>query len=292
MLGAILINKVPANVLFDSGASHSFIAKRFVKNLDALPDWLETPYRVQTAGEQVIVSHQQYRGCKLEIDCQEFTATLIPIQIKDFDIILGMDFLTKYHATIDCRQKQVSIKGPNMQEIVLQGNTKLEKVPKQRYLTAMQAHQVLRKGGEGFLVYVLGAEQQAPSLEMIPVVNEFTDVFPEELPGLPPSREVEFEINLIPGAEPISKAPYRMAPAELKELKEQLQELLDRKFIRPSVSPWGAPVLFVKKKDGSMRLCIDYREINKITVKNKYPLPRIDDLFDQLKVSFIYNTGD
>ncbi|KAL5544958.1 hypothetical protein UlMin_008742 [Ulmus minor] len=119
--------------------------------------------------------------------------------------------------------------------------------------------------------------------EGIAVVREFTDVFPEELPGLPPDREVSFEIDLIPGSAPVSKAPYRMAPAELKELQVQLQELLDKGFIRPSHSPWGAPVLFVKKKDGSLRMCIDYRELNKLTIKNKYPLPRIDDLFDQLK---------
>nr|GFA06103.1 putative reverse transcriptase domain-containing protein [Tanacetum cinerariifolium] len=107
-------------------------------------------------------------------------------------------------------------------------------------------------------------------------------LFPDELPGIPPVREVEFSIELIPGAEPISNAPYRMAPIELKELKDQLKELLERGFIRPSVSPWGEPVLFVKKKDGSIRLCIDYRELNKITIRNRYPLPRIDDLFDQL----------
>ena len=117
----------------------------------------------------------------------------------------------------------------------------------------------------------------------MPVVCEFADVFPEELPGLPPVREVEFGIDLIPGTAPISIAPYRMAPAELKELKSQLQELTDKGFVRPSFSPWGAPVLFVKKKDGSMRLCVDYRELNKVKIKNKYPLPRIDDLFDQLK---------
>ncbi|GKC47713.1 putative reverse transcriptase domain-containing protein [Tanacetum coccineum] len=105
----------------------------------------------------------------------------------------------------------------------------------------------------------------------------------DELPGLPPAREIEFGIELVRGAEPISKAPYRMAPVELKELKEQLQEMLENGFIRPSVSPWGAPVLFVKKKDGSMRLCIDYRELNRITIRNRYPLPRIDDLFDQLQ---------
>ena len=117
---------------------------------------------------------------------------------------------------------------------------------------------------------------------------EFPDLFPEELPGLPPQREIDFEIELISGAQPISKAPYRMAPMELKELKTQLEELLQKGFIRPSVSPWGAPVLFVKKKDGTLRLCIDYRELNKITIKNKYPLPRIDDLFYQLQGAEVF----
>ncbi|KAL0458154.1 UNVERIFIED_CONTAM: Retrovirus-related Pol polyprotein from transposon [Sesamum latifolium] len=116
--------------------------------------------------------------------------------------------------------------------------------------------------------------------------------FPEELPGLPPHREVDFEIETIPGAAPISIAPYRMAPSELKELKKQLEELLDKGFIRPSISPWGAPVLFVKKKDGSMRLCIDYRQLNRITIKNKYPLPRIDDLLDQLKGATVFSKID
>ena len=115
-----------------------------------------------------------------------------------------------------------------------------------------------------------------------PIECEFSDVFPNEFPGLPPHREIEFCIDVVSDKAPISMPPYRMAPVELKELKEQLQELLDKGFIRPSTSPWGAPVLFVKKKDGTLRLCIDYRELNKVTVKNKYPLPRIDDLFDQL----------
>ena len=117
-------------------------------------------------------------------------------------------------------------------------------------------------------------------------------MFPEDLPGLPPDREVEFSVDLVPGTTPISKTPYRMAPVELKALKEQLQELLDKGFIRPSVSPWGAPVLFVKKKDGSLRLCIDYRELNKVTVKNKYPLPQIDDLFDQLWGAQVFSKID
>ena len=121
------------------------------------------------------------------------------------------------------------------------------------------------------------------------VVCKFSDVFPEELLGLPLDREIEFEIELLPGTTPISKAPYRMAPTELKELKQQLQEILDKKFIHPSYSPWGALVLFVKKNDRSMRMCVDYRELNKVTIKNKYPLSRIDDLFDQLKGATMFS---
>jgi len=108
-------------------------------------------------------------------------------------------------------------------------------------------------------------------LDEILVVKEFPDVFPKELPGLPPVREVEVSIDILLGTTPIAQTPYRMAPAEFAELKIQLQELLDKGFIRPSISPWGAPVLFVKKKDGTFRLCIDYRQLNKVTIKNKYP---------------------
>ena len=116
-------------------------------------------------------------------------------------------------------------------------------------------------------------EENDLKLEDIPIVRDYPDVFPKDLPGLPPDREVEFTIDLALETAPISKAPYRMTPMELKELKIQIQELLDKGFIRPSVSPWGAPVLFVKKNNGSMRLCIDYRELNKVIVRNKYPLP-------------------
>ncbi|GJW10993.1 putative reverse transcriptase domain-containing protein [Tanacetum coccineum] len=129
-------------------------------------------------------------------------------------------------------------------------------------------------------------------LEEVPIVQDFPEVFPEDLPGIPPTRQVEFQIDLIPGATPVAWAPYRLAPSEMKELSDQLKELSDKGFIRPSSSPWGAPVLFVKKKDGSFRMCIDYRELNKLTVKNRYPLPRIDDLFDQLQGSSIYSKID
>ncbi|GKD80049.1 putative reverse transcriptase domain-containing protein, partial [Tanacetum coccineum] len=123
----------------------------------------------------------------------------------------------------------------------------------------------------------------------IPVKNK---TLADDLPRLPPPRQVEFKIELVPGATPVARAPYRLAPSELKELADQLQELLEKGFIRPSSSPWGAPVLFVKKKDGSFRMCIDYRELNKLTVKNQYPLLRIDDLFDQLQGSSVYSKID
>jgi hypothetical protein len=129
-------------------------------------------------------------------------------------------------------------------------------------------------------------------LEHLPVVREFADVFPEELPGMPPERELEFTIDLKPGTEPIARTPYRMSTPELQELKMQLKELLDLGLIRPSVSPWGAPVIFIRKKDGSWRLCIDYRQLNKATIKNQYPLPRIDDLFDQMKGAMVFSKID
>ena len=129
-------------------------------------------------------------------------------------------------------------------------------------------------------------------VEQVPIVNEFLDVFPEKLNSLPPEREVEFTISSIPEVAPISKTPYRMAPAELRELKTQLEDLLRQGFIRSSTSPWGAPVLFVKKKDGTLRLCVDYRGLNQATIKNKYPLPLIEELFDQLKGARVFSKLD
>jgi len=127
---------------------------------------------------------------------------------------------------------------------------------------------------------------------MIQVVEEYAGVFLDEIPELPPSRDMDFSIDLILGAGPVSMAPYWMTPAELAELKKQIEDLLEKKFIWPSASPWGAPVLLVKKKDGSSRLCVDYRQLNKLTIKNKYPLPRIDDLLDQLRRAIVFSKID
>jgi hypothetical protein len=130
------------------------------------------------------------------------------------------------------------------------------------------------------------------SLEDIKVVCDYPDVFPDELPGMPPDREVEFVIVLLPGTAPISKRPYRMSSDQLLELRKQIKELFEKGFIRPSSSPWGAPFIFVEKKDGTQRMCVDYRSLNDVTIKNKYPLPRIDDLFDQMRGAKVFSKID
>ncbi|KAD6795956.1 hypothetical protein E3N88_06852 [Mikania micrantha] len=230
-------------------------------------------------GDSIPISHM-FCDCPIQIESIIRKADLFPMQINDFDMILGMDWLSKHRVTIDCQTRRVFFGDPMSPLLVYQGTQPRKSL---KIISALKAQKFLSHGCAGFLASVKVDSENELSISDHPVVCEFPDVFPEKLPGVPPDREVEFTIDLVPGAKPISKAPYRMAPTELKELKEQLEELLDLGFIRPSVSPWGAPVLFVKKKDGTMRLCIDYRELNKITIRNRYPLPRIDDLFDQLQ---------
>ncbi|GAV81381.1 RVT_1 domain-containing protein/zf-CCHC domain-containing protein/rve domain-containing protein/RVP_2 domain-containing protein, partial [Cephalotus follicularis] len=207
----------------------------------------------------------------------------------DFDVILGMDWLSAYRACMDCYNKTVDFCLPDETAVQFKGNKGFS-TP---IISFIRPSRYLEKGCEGFLAHVVDKrKEKGKSLEEVPVVNGFSDVFPADLVSLPPRRSMEFVIDLVPGTAPISKAPYRMAPAELRELKLQLQDLVDKGFVRPSVSPWGAPVLFVKKKDGSMRLCIDYRMLNKATIKNKYPLPHIEDLFDQLQGSRVFSKLD
>ena len=145
------------------------------------------------------------------------------------------------------------------------------------------------KGCKLYVILALKEKGVAEGLEHLPVVREFADVFLEELPGIPPKREWVFIIDLKPGTEVIARTPYRMSTPELQELKMQLKELLDLGMIRPSVSPWGAPIIFIRKKDGSWRIFIDYHQLNKATIKNQYPLPRIDDLFDQMKGAMVFS---
>ena len=204
-------------------------------------------------------------------------------------MILGMNWLSRHQMMVDCRMKRVILRTPNEDEVTFIGerSNHLSNV-----ISVASARKMVRKGCEAYLSYVISTVKARPSASDIPTVSDFPNVFPKELPGLPPHKEIDVAINVVPGATPASITPYRMAPVELKELKLQLQELIEKRFIRPSVSPWGAPVLFVKEKDGTLRLCIDYRQLNKFTIKNKYMLPRIDDLFDQLKGASIFSKID
>jgi hypothetical protein len=162
-----------------------------------------------------------------------------------------------------------------------------------RRISTLQMKKYCRKGYPLYAIHVLeSVEDDKPNLEDHPILREYKDVFPEEVQGLPPRRDIDFSIELAPGVVPVSRMPYRMSTLELVELKLQLKEMMDKGYIRPNVSPWGAPVLFVKNKDGALRLCIDYRQLNKTTIKNKYLLPRIDDLFDQLRGASIFSKID
>ncbi|GJX99636.1 putative reverse transcriptase domain-containing protein [Tanacetum coccineum] len=229
--GMFLLNQHLAKVLFDSGADKSFISISLASKLNNPSITIDTFYDIKMADGNLVSTNTVIKGCTLTLLNQPFEIDLMPIKLGSFDVVIGMDWLSKYHAKILCDEKVVHIP----------------------------------INGETLIIRVMEKKSDEKRLEVIPVVKEFPDVFPEDLPGLPPVRQ---------------------------ELSNQLQELTDQGFIRPSTSPWGAPVLFVKKKDGSFRMCIDYREWNKLTIKNRYPLPMIDDLFDQLQGSSVYSKID
>ncbi|KAL5547177.1 hypothetical protein UlMin_006864 [Ulmus minor] len=287
--GMIIISNSWARALFDTGASHSFISELFVNALGLEIQPFYPPLALMTPmGGHALVSFV-CKSCVVMIESHRLLVDLIVLPMTQFDVILGMDCLSKYQTIIDCHRARVII-GTEDGGVV-----------------TYQAHQGVKSsslilkvcvGGRGnlrslgYLNAIAGELETIEKHSNIMVVDEYPDVFPEELPGLPPEREIEFCIDLIPGTSPISISPYRMAPTEMIELRKQLQELLDRGFIRPSVSPWGAPVLFAKKHDGSLRLCVDYRQLNRVTIKNKYPLPRIDELFDQLGGSRYFSKID
>ncbi|GJS31560.1 putative reverse transcriptase domain-containing protein [Tanacetum coccineum] len=256
--GMFFLNQHQARVLFDFGADKSFVSISLASMLNILPITLDTTYDIEMANGNLVGTNTVIQGCTLTLLNQPFKIDLMPIKLNSFDVVIGIDWLSKHHARIICDEKVVHIP----------------------------------INGETLIIRVTEKKSDDKRLEDIPVVREFPDVFPEDLPGLPLVRQVEFQIDLIPGAAPVAQAPYRLAPSEMQELSNQLQELADRGFIRPSTSPWGAPVLFVKNKDGSFRTCIDYQELNKLTVKNRYPLLRIDDLFDQLQGLSVYSKID
>ncbi|KAF5803619.1 putative nucleotidyltransferase, Ribonuclease H [Helianthus annuus] len=277
--GTFTINSIPARVLFDTGANKSFVSYGFIRHPSFVLTKLPMPLEVEIGNNKSFIVCDVCENCTMNIDDEEYTIDLIPMSMGEFQVVVGMDWLSRYHAKVVCFRKEIKLTSPSGKQVTIYG----EKGGNPVICTMLEAHKLMKHGCKAFMVYASETEKELLKIRDVPVVRDYEDVFPEELPGIPPEREVEFGIELIPGAKPVAKAPYRLAPSELQELMSQIQEFLDKGFIRPSVSPWGAPVLFVKKKDVSMRMCIDYRELNKLTVKNRYPLPRIDDLFDQLQ---------
>jgi hypothetical protein len=190
------------------------------------------------------------------------------LELKGIDVILGMDWLSKHKVLIDYAKKSIkltTLDGKEMEFIA------------ELVVTAM-----------GVANRAKVSQVDASQGPIVLVVHEF----PDELPGITPDRDIKFVIEMMPGTAPIYKTPYRMATLELAELKEHIKDLLEKGFIHPSSSPWEAPVIFVPKNDDTQRLCMDYRALNKVTVKNKYPLPRIDDLFDQLRGACVFSKID
>jgi hypothetical protein len=255
----------PALIMFDSGASHSFISQKFSAKCQ-LPFYHTKGSFMIATPRGKIATNQLNRSVPISLGSKIFKTTLLVLGLEGMDIILGADWMTQHRVVSDVAARALEICSPTFEDLVL-------------YLPSQDSTRSC-----AFAMIEL-------PLKKIPVVCEYADVFPDELPGMSPDRDIEFAIELQPRTTPISKRPYWMPPAELAELKKQLQELLDKGFIRSSTSPWGCPALFVKK-DQSLRLCIDYRPLNAVTIKNKYPLPRIDVLFDQWVEAEVFSKID
>jgi hypothetical protein len=266
LTGTFSINHHPVIVLFDTGATHSFVSAKFGTKigLDLYP--ISGVYMITTPGGK-ISSNQVCRSVPIQMGKNLMRIDLLLLDLEGMDVLLGMNWMTQHHVSLDISSRAVEIDSPEHEPTILY-------LPQPKYFNS----------------YTYAASRI--KLKDIPIICEYPDVFPDDLPGMPPNRDIEFIIELQPGTAPISKRSYRMPPNELAELKIQLQELLDKCFIRPSASPWGCPALFVKKKDNSLRLCVDYRPLNAVTIKNKYPLPRIDILFDQLAGAKVFSKID
>nr|XP_048330622.1 uncharacterized protein LOC125422597 [Ziziphus jujuba var. spinosa] len=289
VIGTLSILGDDARVLIDPGATHSFISCEYVARVGMTSIPLGCCLEIATPTGESLWPSQMLRGSLLCIKGQVKEADLILLDLQGLDVILGMDWLASHYASVDFFRKEVIFRRPGLPVVVFYGE---QRQTPSGLISAICARRLLQKGCKGYLAHIVDTRISEVKLENVPVVKDFSDVFPDDLPGLPPELEIDFPIELVPGTAPISLPPYRMAPAKLKELKAQLQELVDRGFIKPSVSPWGAPVLFVKKKDGTWRLCVDYRQLNKATIRNKYPLPRIDDLFYQLQGAKVFSKID
>jgi hypothetical protein len=267
MMGTFLVANHLAVILFDSGASHTFISKKFVEKYCIPYTESREGFKIHSPGEQIFTKEVAYQE-PVTLAERDFPTNMIVLKGQDIDVILGMNWLAQHKAILNTDLRTIRL-SYGQEEILLSIPVAIPAKPTSR-------------------VY----ESIIQEIQDIPVVCEFPDVFPKDLPGLPPERDVEFVIDLKPGTAPISRRSYRMPPNELAELKTQLQDLLEKGFIRPSSSPWGCPAIFIKKKDQTLRMCVDYRPLNEVTIKNKYPLPRIDILFDQLTGTRVFSKID
>ncbi|GJV23155.1 putative reverse transcriptase domain-containing protein [Tanacetum coccineum] len=271
--GTFLLNNRYAYILFDTGADWSFVSTGFKSQIDITPSTLDYYYNVELADGRIIGLNTILSGCTLNFLNHPFNINLMLVELGNFDAIIGMDWLAKYQAVIVCAEKIVRIPWGNETLIIHGDGSNQGNVTRLNIISCTKTQKYMQKGFPIFLAHVTAKEVEDKSekkrLEDVPIVRDFPEVFPEDLPGLPPTRQVEFQIDFVLGAAPVARTPYRLEPTEMKELSEQLKELSDKGIIRPSSSPWGALVLFVKKKDGSFRI--------------------IDDLFDQLQGSSVYS---
>nr|GEV60218.1 reverse transcriptase domain-containing protein [Tanacetum cinerariifolium] len=256
-----LLNNRYATILFDSGVDKSFLDINFSHLIDIKPVKLNLSYEVELDDEKVVSTNSVLRGCTLNLLDHLFDIDLMPIELGTFDVIAGMDWLVERDALIVCGKKEVYVPYKNKTLVVKSDSS----VSRLKVISCIKARKYIERGSRLFIAQVTEKEPVKKQLQDVPVICNFLEVFPDDLQGLPPPRQVEFKIELIPGAAPVARAPYHLALSKLKELSDQLKEFSEKGFIRPSSSPWGAPVLFVKKKDGSFCMCIDYRELNKLT---------------------------
>jgi hypothetical protein len=278
------------SVLIDPSSNLSHIAPRAVDKCKLQLQKQTKPWLVQLATGTKRKLVEVIPACQLRLGEFPTQATLNVSPLGSYNLLIGMDWLATHKAKLDSYHKTLECVSKERKRITLQGIRKPVSV---RQISALQMRKYCRKGCPLYAIQVLKTLEGAkPSPDDHPILREYRDVFSEEVSGLPPKRDIDFSIELAPGVVPVSRTPYRMRTHELVELKLQLKKMMDKGYIRPSVSPWGAPVLFVKKKDGTLRLCIDYRQLNKVTIKKKYPLPRIDDLFDQLGGASIFSKID
>ena len=247
--GIFSLYDIEMHALIDPGSTHSYVCIEHVFDKIPIVEQLAYDMLVTNPLGHSVTVNSVYRNCPIIIQAREFLADLITLPFREFDLILGMDWLFKHQAIVDCGQKTVVLRCSDKSEVIVQG---IRSGVMSNVISVMQARRLMRKGYEIFLALILNSKRGQVDLEKIPVVREFPNVFLEELPGIPLEREVDLSIEIVPGTTPMSKAPYRMAPTELKELKSQLQEILDKVFIRPSVSP----VLFVKTKDDILRMSL------------------------------------